>query len=82
MARDVLRASLRPSDTNISVEGRYPLDEAAITSALDMWLDKTVLVVFVHSSSFPSHWPLRLLARFDKPGGQSSMFVHRLTRDR
>jgi len=78
MAADVLRASTRPSDSNIAVDGRWPLNREDLIAAQDKLEDTVVLVVFSHRNEFPSDWPIELVREYKKPGDESSLYLHRL----
>lgn len=77
---DMLDASLKQTDKNIHVQGYWPLNEEDIFKARTL-LDKNyVYVVFSHRNSFPEHWPIKLVKKYDKPGNQSAFYLFKLVK--
>jgi hypothetical protein len=77
MSGDVLDSSLKSSD-NIGVSGYWPLDDAALKKHQTDLESKHVYVVFSHRSDFPKDWPIRLIRKFEKPGGKSAIYLFEL----
>lgn len=83
MAGDVLDTLLKPGDV-ISIRGYWPLGLNDLTKN-QKDLDKNyVFVVFAHpelfSKNFPEGLPLRLIKKYDKPGGKSALYLYELTK--
>lgn len=78
MAADVLRASTRPSDTDIAIDGKWPLGREQLLEAQKELVTKTVYLVFPHRTEYPSDWPVEFVKEFDKPGDESKIYLYKL----
>jgi len=78
MAYDVLDVFLKPND-KIIIKGYWPLDERQLYENQPLLKNNYVYVFFSHREEFPESWPLRLIERIDKPGGQSDFHLFELT---
>ncbi len=78
MAGDVLNSMIKPSDTDISVIGMWPLDRKDLIATQPRLKDTTVLLVFPHRTEFPPDWPVELVKEYKKPGNGSQIFLYRL----
>lgn len=78
MAGDVLDTLLRPDD-RITIRGYWPLDEAQIRENQKELEKNYVYAVFPHRSDYPGIWPIKLIQKYDKPGGKSALYFFELT---
>jgi 4-amino-4-deoxy-L-arabinose transferase-like glycosyltransferase len=74
---DMLEASLR-SDDNISVRGYWPLNEETLWQSKKELEKNYVYAVFPHRSEFPGIWPIKLIKKYEKPGGKSAIYFFEL----
>ncbi|MEO6509102.1 MAG: glycosyltransferase family 39 protein [Patescibacteria group bacterium] len=74
MASDSLDSSLKRSDTNISIWGRWPVTEKDIEDASNQLKDHYVYLVLSQQKSIPTNWNTKLIQKFDKPGNISSVY--------
>lgn len=79
MAGDLLDTYLRPAD-RIWIHGYWPLEEKQLLENQKELDNNYVYVVMAHKLSYPKEWPLKLIHRFDKPGGKSVIYLFELTR--
>lgn len=79
MAGDLLDTYLRPAD-RIWIHGYWPLEEKQLLENQKELDNNYVYVVMAHKLSYPKEWPLKLIYRFDKPGGKSVIYLFELTR--
>lgn len=79
MAGDVLDTFVLPAD-NIGIKGHWPLGEADLFKAQELLEKEDVYVVFGHTGTFPTHWPLKLIQKYEKPGGKSAIYFFKLTK--
>lgn len=75
---DMLEASLKKSDTGITVHGYWPLNEKDILENKKLLRTNHVFIVFSHRDIFPEHWPIRLINKYDKPGNKSAFYFYEL----
>lgn len=76
---DMLNASLRPGD-KINVKGYWPLDEINLYENQKLIGDNFVYIVFSHRTQFPESWPIKLIKKYEKPGGKSAFYLFELIR--
>ncbi|OGK31172.1 hypothetical protein A3F29_01130 [Candidatus Roizmanbacteria bacterium RIFCSPHIGHO2_12_FULL_33_9] len=76
---DMLNSSLKPTD-KINVKAYWPLDKKHLYENQILLDDHLVYVVFSHRSEFPGIWPIDLVEKFEKPGGQSAFYLFQLKR--
>ena len=74
---DMLSASIGQSD-KISVRGYWPLDEIHLKENMKDVGENFVFVVFSHRQEFPGIWPITLIQKHEKPGGQSAFHLFEL----
>ncbi len=74
---DMLSASIGQSD-KISVRGYWPLDEIHLKENMKDVGENYVYVVFSHRQEFPGIWPITLIQKYEKPGGQSAFHLFEL----
>ncbi len=67
-------------EDNIQVKGYWPLDKIHLIENQIELKNHYVYVVFSHRQEFPFDWPLRLVKRFEKPEGKSSIYLFELTK--
>ncbi|HLL61025.1 MAG TPA: hypothetical protein VK338_04865, partial [Candidatus Nitrosocosmicus sp.] len=77
MSGDVLDTFLKTGD-KIHIKGYWPLDEQQLLDNKKELDNKIVLVVFSHRSTFPPHWPIKLIKKYEKPGNKSAMYLFQL----
>jgi 4-amino-4-deoxy-L-arabinose transferase-like glycosyltransferase len=65
-------------EDNVQVKGYWPLDKEHLLANQKELKQHYVYVVFSHRQEFPSDWPLRLVKRFEKPEGKSSIYLYEL----
>lgn len=80
VAGDMLEASLNDSEKNISIKGYWPLDKIQLQENQPLLTTQNVYIVFSHRTSFPADWPIKLIDKFDKPGGKSAFYLFELTK--
>ena len=78
LSKDVLEAFVKSSD-NIFLKGYWPLEKPQLLDNQKELKNNFVYAVFAHTEVFPSDWPLQLIKRFDKPDGDSSLYLFELT---
>ncbi|MBI4004837.1 glycosyltransferase family 39 protein [Candidatus Roizmanbacteria bacterium] len=79
LSGDVLDTHLKPGDA-ISIRGFWPLEEKQLRDHQGQ-LDKNyVFIVVSHRLDYPQQWPAKFIARYDKPGNQSRIFLLELTK--
>jgi 4-amino-4-deoxy-L-arabinose transferase-like glycosyltransferase len=74
LAGDVLDTHLQPGD-RISVQGYWPLDEKTLLEHQKDLKDNHVYVVLSHQLEVPRGWPVQIIKKFEKPGGQSAIYL-------
>ncbi len=74
---DMLESLLIPGD-KIFVKAYWPLEKQNLLDDQKYLQEKNVYVVFAQRQSFPLDWPIKLIKRYDKPGGKSSIFLYEL----
>ena len=74
---DMLNASLKPNE-KINVKGYWPLDEINLYENQKLIGDNFVYVVFSHRTEFPNSWPIKLIKKYEKPGGKSAFYLFQL----
>lgn len=65
-------------DDHIFIKGYWPLEEKQILENKKELAKNTVLVVFAQKKEFPQNWPLKLIQKFEKPGGRSTIYLFEL----
>ncbi len=76
---DVLDVYVRKND-RIFIKGYWPLDEKDLIANQKEIGKNLVFVVYAQKKEFPQNWPLKLIKRFDKPGGTSAIFLFELVK--
>lgn len=71
---DMLEATKKQSDTKIIVKGYWPLEKKSLEENQPLLKDNLIYVVFSHRQEFPPDWPIKLIKRYDKIGGEKSSF--------
>lgn len=79
MSGDVLNSLRRPDD-RIIVDGRWPLNLEDVKDAQKLLDKNTVLLVFPHRTEFPPDWPVKMIQKYEKPGGKSALYLLELTK--
>ena len=79
LAGDVLDTYLKRND-RIEIRGYWPLGLPQFLENQKDLKNKYVYVVMAHELSYPSSWPLKLIQRYDKPGGKSVIYLFELTK--
>ncbi|MFH1827252.1 MAG: glycosyltransferase family 39 protein [bacterium] len=74
---DMLNASLKPTD-KINIKAYWPLDGEHLWENQKYLNDNFVFVVFSHRTEFPGIWPIDLIKKYEKPGGQSAFYFFKL----
>ncbi len=77
---DMLRASLPRDGHQVEVIGYWPLDLPQLLNHQKDLEKKYVYAVFPHRTEFPSEWPIKLIKKFEKPGGQSTIYFFELVK--
>lgn len=77
MSGDVLDVFLHEGD-KITISGFWPLNEEHILDSRKFLKDNQVFIVFSHRSEFPIHWPIKLIKKYEKPGGKSAIYLYEL----
>ncbi len=75
---DMLRASLPRDGHQVEVIGYWPLDLPQLLTHQKDLEKKYVYAVFPHRTEFPSEWPIKLIKKFEKPGGKSIIYFFEL----
>jgi hypothetical protein len=78
MSGDVLDTFLKDGD-RIWIRGFWPLGDKELRENQKDLKDNYVYAVFAHRGDYPSDWPLKLIQKFDKPGGKSALYLFELT---
>ncbi len=76
---DQLEVFINQGD-NMMVKGYWPLTEQNLIDNQQELKDSYVFVVFSHTQTFPSNWPITLIKQYPNPGNQSSIYFFRLTK--
>lgn len=76
---DVLDVFTRKDD-RIFIKGYWPLEEKQLLENKKELAKNTVLVVFAQKKEFPLNWSLKLIQKFAKPGGKSTIYLFELQR--
>lgn len=79
MSGDLLESHLQSTDTNIEIKGYWPLDLSSLDENRKLVKNQKVLIVFSHRNKFEESWPMRRIAKYDKPGGKSAIYLYELT---
>ncbi len=77
LVADVLRVYDQPDD-NVEIKGLWPLTEENLYEYQPELSKRDVYVVFSHQQEFPDHWPIELVAKYDKPGNKKSLYLFKL----
>ncbi|MFQ5452304.1 MAG: ArnT family glycosyltransferase [Candidatus Paceibacterota bacterium] len=75
---DVLETFKLPGD-EIHVNGYWPLNKEHLLENQELLGENYVYVVFSHRSEFPQDWPMVLVKKYEKPGGQAAIYLFELT---
>jgi len=78
MSGDVLSVFVNQND-RINIKGYWPLNKEALISQQKELANNQVLVVYIYKKSYEPDLPLRLIKRFPKPKGETSMDLFELT---
>jgi 4-amino-4-deoxy-L-arabinose transferase-like glycosyltransferase len=79
MASDSLESFLKRSDQGkIEVWGRWPINESDLKELQKQLKNKSVYVVFSHTTHVPDNWPLKFIQKYDKPGNTSVVLLYEL----
>lgn len=76
---DQLDVYMYPND-KIELKGYWPLEIEQLKENQQYLNEKLIYAVFSHRQQFPPEWPIRLVKKYDKPGGQSSIYLYELTK--
>jgi len=63
----------------INIKGYWPLNKEALISQQKELANNQVLVVYIYKKSYEPDLPLKLIKRFPKPKGETSMDLFELT---
>lgn len=74
---DMLEASLKPAD-RITIKGYWPFEEKNLYENQHLVGDNHVYVVFPHRTEFPGIWPITLVQKYEKLGGESALYLFEL----
>ncbi len=76
---DMLDASVAPGE-RITVRGYWPLNESDLFANQKELQKNHVFIVYSHKrdGDFLPHWPIKLIKKYDKPGGKSSFHFFQL----
>ncbi len=74
---DMLDVFLKPSD-RMSIKGYWPLNEESLKENQELVGENYVYVVFSHRTEFPREWPIKLIEKYEKPGGESAFYLYEL----
>ena len=77
LVADVLRVYDQPEDT-VEIKGLWPLAEEHLYEYQPELENRDVYVVFSHQQEFPDHWPIELVARYDKPENKKALYLFKL----
>ncbi|MCA9372201.1 glycosyltransferase family 39 protein [Candidatus Woesebacteria bacterium] len=80
LVADVLRVFVQDTD-RIEIRGLWPLSEEDIFKAMHEVPERRVFVVFSHRDEFPSHWPIVLIKKYEKPGNQKALYLYEIKTD-
>lgn len=76
---DVLDVFTKRGD-KIFIKGYWPLSEKELYENQSELAKNSVYVVFSHRKEFPENWPIRLVKKYDKPGGKEALYLFELLR--
>ena len=79
MAGDVLNVFIR-KDEKIFVKSFWPFDEKNLLENQKELKTQYVYAVYVYRTEFPSPWPIKLIQKYEKPGGKNSIYLFELTK--
>jgi len=79
MAGDVLDTFIRPSD-RITIRAYWPLTEKEFVDNQDLLNKERVLVVYAYQDNVPNSPLIKLIKKYEKPGGKSSIQVFELVK--
>lgn len=81
MSGDVLDVFLKPND-NIEVKSYWPLGEKDVLENLKDLKDKKILILYVYKkdSELPTNLPIKLIKKYQKPGGDSTFNLFELVK--
>jgi len=77
---DLLDTYLRPTDTNIRIQGYWPMTVDDLIANQSELQHSYVYVVSGHQLTIPTDWPVRLIHAYYKQGRQSVIYHLELTR--
>jgi hypothetical protein len=77
MSGDVLDVFIRPND-RININSYWPLTEKDLIANQTDLPKEHVLVVYAYQTDFPSSLPIKLINKFEKPGGKSTIHLFEL----
>ena len=77
---DLLDTYLHPSDTNIRIEGYWPLNKSDLLARQKDLTSSYVFVVTAHQVAIPADWPVRLIHSYYKTSHTSVIHLLELTR--
>ncbi len=80
MSGDVLNVFVRKND-RIFIKGYWPLTKKDLASNQKELTNNQVFIVISHQDSLPTNWPMKLIKKYDKPGGKSTIYLLELTKE-
>ena len=78
LSSDMLDTFLVPTD-RIYIKGYWPLGEIQLRENQKELAKNHVYVVLSHQFDYPKEWPIKLIRKYDKPGGNAVLYVFELT---
>ncbi len=75
---DVLNVFLKDDD-KINIRGFWPLDENILIANQKELKENLVYAVFSQRKEFPANWPIKLIKKYEKPGGRTAYYLFELT---
>ena len=79
LSADMLDTFLKTGD-RISIRGYWPLGLKELLENQKDIADNYVYVVLAHEFTYPPEWPIKLIKRYDRPGGKSVLYLFELVK--
>ncbi len=65
---------------NVSIKGLWPVSKKDLLKYAQE-KDRFVFLVLTHTKNPPPDWPIKLIRKYEKPGGKEGIYLYRLTND-
>jgi hypothetical protein len=74
---DMLNVHVLPGD-KIDIRGFWPLEKKELVANQKEIGDNLVYAVFSQRKEFPGDWPIKIIEKFEKPGGRTAYYLFEL----